>query len=447
MRRVRRRMMTKQKKLKQRIRARADRTGESYMTARRHVIGMAEEVGVGIHPDTSALARVLADSGVTHDGRPIPEALLLGIGGGLGAGYILWEFSHETDHKPIPGVPVRRVVTIGFRNNWQYPDRWVDITLERLGIAFRRDQTGGPTKAAQQLETALAAGHTVMLDVSAADLPYWHLPEEERGTWGYPIVVTRRGAGFVEVYDRNSGRLTVDEEVLAAARNRIPSWKNRMVTIDSPVMVGPGDMAAAIEAGLADAVSHLESKSDSFALPAFAKWGRMVDSKAAKGWRNVFADRQGLWDALRSTHDAVSEVGIEGGSLRPLYAEFLHAVAPLVDRPELMEVARLYRQASDAWDDVGDSSLPKGFDPLTRAAELARKRREAVRRGDAGDTQAAEAAAELADLAREFQADLPLGQGELDQLFTTMSGAIRVAYEAETAAHAALAEVVGRSRS
>jgi hypothetical protein len=435
-------MMTKQRKLKQRIRARMERTGQSYMSARRHVVGVEDTSHSGIHPDTSSLGRILADAGVTHDGSPITEAMVLGIGGGLGAGYILWEFSQETDPKPIPGVAVRRVVTVGFRNNWQYPDRWVDKTLDRLGVAFQREQTSGPAKAERQLEAALASGRSVMVDVSAADLPYWHLPEEERGWWGYPLVVTGEEGGAFHVYDRNHGRLTVTRSAMSTARDRIPSWKNRMVTITSSGSIGRERMVAAIEEGLVDAVTHLASKSDSFSLPALAKWGRMVDSEKGKGWRRVFADGQGLWRALRSTHEAVADVGIEGGSLRPLYSEFLAEASSLLHRPELGEVARLYRLAADAWDDVADAVLPDGFEPLTRAAELARIRRKAVQRGNEGDVDAAEAAAGLDELTREFETGLPLSEHEVDALFTTMSEAIRAAYDAEVAAHKTLEEAM-----
>ncbi len=47
----------------------------------------------GQHPHTAALKNILAYYGVKapHTGEPFTEAMLLGIGG-LGAGYILWEF-------------------------------------------------------------------------------------------------------------------------------------------------------------------------------------------------------------------------------------------------------------------------------------------------------------------------------------------------------------------
>ena len=333
--------MTAHKKLKELIRARMEKTGESYMTARRHVVGGEGHVpDVGVHPDTSALARVLGDAGIGGPDGRLSEALLLGIGGGLGAGYILWEFAPESDHRPSPHAPGgRRIVVIGFRNRWQYPDRWLDTLLDRVGVEFRRDQTSGMVKARRQLDEALTTGHSVMLDVSVADLPYWHLPPEESGEWGYPIAVVGADSDRYEVDDRNSGRLTVPVGAMATARGRIPSYKNRMVVVEPADALTADRLSGAIEAGLADAVEHLASRSDSFSLPAFTKWARMMTSDAGKGWKRVFADRVGLWGALRSTHEAVSDIGIAGGSLRPLYAEFL-AEAGAFGRPGLTERGR-----------------------------------------------------------------------------------------------------------
>ncbi len=48
----------------------------------------------GIHPETASVKNILAYHGVIapHTGKPFSEPMLLGIGGGLGASYLLWEF-------------------------------------------------------------------------------------------------------------------------------------------------------------------------------------------------------------------------------------------------------------------------------------------------------------------------------------------------------------------
>jgi hypothetical protein len=114
------------------------RTGESYTTARRHVLNALPPASYrllgGVHPDTHAIAGVLANRGLLapHTGQPLTEAMVLGVGGGLGAGYILWEFkSHDY-----------RTLVFGFRNSWQYPDRWASKTCARLGVPADVHETG-----------------------------------------------------------------------------------------------------------------------------------------------------------------------------------------------------------------------------------------------------------------------------------------------------------------
>ena len=131
--------MTARKHLKQLVRERMRKTGEPYSVARRHVADAdtSWEFRGGIHGDTAAFANVLANLGVVapHTGEPLTEAMVLGVGGGLGAGYILWEFDT---------LPFRaRVLTLGFRRLWQYPDRWARETAERLGLHAEVHETGG----------------------------------------------------------------------------------------------------------------------------------------------------------------------------------------------------------------------------------------------------------------------------------------------------------------
>ena len=154
--------MTTDKAFKRVVRARMAKTGERYSAARRTILATAtadeRRPGVthiaddaaspsgyqlrgGLHPETATLANVLANQGVVSGltGQPLTEAAILGIGGGLGAGYILWEF--RTLGEPI--------LTLGFRNQWQYPwiTGWTGKTLERLEIEPDDHETGGAKSA------------------------------------------------------------------------------------------------------------------------------------------------------------------------------------------------------------------------------------------------------------------------------------------------------------
>lgn len=87
--------MTTHKKLKASVRARMGKTGETYMVARRHILNQLPPdqyvLRGGIHPETSSLANALANHGILNptNRRPLSEAMILGVGGGLGAVYIL----------------------------------------------------------------------------------------------------------------------------------------------------------------------------------------------------------------------------------------------------------------------------------------------------------------------------------------------------------------------
>ncbi len=428
--------MTKQRQLKSRIRERMTKTGESYLTARRHVLNSAPSTDYdhfgGVHPETAALANCFANRGVLNPltGEPIGEAAILGIGGGLGGGYILWEFD-EGD---------RRVVTTGFRNQWQYPQRWMAKVCDRLGIPAEVVETPGPTKAAAQLDDALGDGTPVVAAISAADIGYWHMPTDMSGWMGYPVVVYGRSdGGDYLVDDRGRAGLTVTAETLAAARGRISSYKNRLLVADpAATEVDADTFRAAVLDGIDDHIEHLSSKSSSFSIPAFAKWSKMVTADKPKGWPTVFADDRGLLGALVSTVEAIDEVGILGGNLRGLFADFCVEVGEWLDL-DLSEAAEAYQVAAMKWADV--AAVPMQIDSVAAVVEADRNRRAAVAAGDTGAAKAKEAA----DLSTELLAADSTGLSESDriELFTRIGDRLADAVEGEKAALAALIE--GRS--
>ncbi len=184
--------MTTQKGFKTLVRARMAKTGERYAAARRAL--MTDGVSgtpdpsptriAGLNPNSAALARALADAGVVSplNGRPLSEAMILGIAGGLGAGYILWEF------KARGGA----ILTLGFTNQWQYPGipGWYGNALGRLGIAAELHETAGAVGAQASLDAALdprahgdrVRGPAVDGDVGAAGLALrvLRLPRRDR---------------------------------------------------------------------------------------------------------------------------------------------------------------------------------------------------------------------------------------------------------------------------
>jgi hypothetical protein len=425
--------MTKQKHLKSRVRARMAKTGESYATARRHVVSDAPfdasaagyKLRGGIHPDTAAVTNVLANSGVTGDrsGRPLSEALILGIGGGLGAGYILWQFK---GHYPI--------VTLGFRNLWQYPDKWLEKTCERLGVGVELKHTSGAVTARKNLEDALAAaGPRPLAWVDAQEIGYWHLPAHLSGYDGYPVVIYEDSDGAFLIDDRNSAALSVDDDTMRAARGRVTSYRNRLARLDPPEEITSDRLRRAVVDGVRDQVEHLTSASDSFSLPAWRKWSRMlVDAKNRKGWPNAFAGQVGLFGALLSMYESIESTGYNGGSLRDLYGQFLAEAAAIIGSPEMKPLVGLCRELEQEWASLADAAAPRNHEAFGAARRLIDTLHEQVLEdGDGGRSAAEQTAAELWELRTQMQEEKPFSATELDDLLDELSARIERIYEQE----------------
>ena len=420
--------MTTRKHLKARIRARMARTGERYVTARRHVVG-DESVSVavdhgyalrgGVHAETAAVANVLAHHGVVagHTGGPLSEAMVLGVGGGLGAEYILWEFkAHATP-----------TLVLGFRNRAHYPDRWMRAVLERLAVPASHYETGGARTAARQLDEALAAGLPALATIDRQPIGYWHLPAELEGHGGYPVVVYAIEGDSVHVDDRMLAPRLVSRSVLEAARGRVGSYKHRLCVIEPsrgelPVAL----LRDAVRAGLADQAEYLGSSSDSFGLPAWRKWSRMMTGDAPKAWPRVFASGHGLASALLATYEGIQPVGLYGGHLRGLYADFLDEAAGLLEDPALVDAASAWREAAALWRSLAELAMP--VEPFGRVRELLAEVHSTVVEG--GD--AAGPAAELWQLRRSLDVAAPVDPGSL---FPAIGAALEEIYEAERAAY------------
>jgi hypothetical protein len=436
--------VTAHKHLKERIRARMARTGESYSTARRHVLNALPPADYqllgGVHPDTHAIAGVLANRGLLapHTGQPLSEAMVLGVGGGLGAGYILWEFkAHTHDY---------RTLVFGFRNSWQYPDRWARKTCARLGVPADVHETGSTSGAAEELRAAVGQGAPAIAWADQQLLGYRHLPAWLEGRGGPPVTVygLDEQAGVALVDDRNRAPLTVPLDALAAARARVVSYRQRLLVLDAPAAELDLDgLRAAVRDGLAEQVEHLSRRSDSFSLPAFRKWERLLTTTGnAKAWPRVFADRVSLFDACLSVYENLEPSGWDGGHLRGLYAAFLDEAATLLDAPGLGPAATAYREAAARWHEVAEVALPGDVEPFAEARRLTDRLRAQVGRGDAGRDQAAATAARLWALRDRWRPEFPGDDDRVAALLAKLAAAVGAACQAEEAALAALADAV-----
>lgn len=375
----------------------------------------------GVHPETAAFTNMLAARGVTapHTGEPFSEAMIFGLSGGPGVGYILWEFQEH-------GM---KVIVLAFQHLWQYPVDYFQRLAQRMGVAVTVLETGSRKAAAQNLEDTFARGRPAVAWVDRATLPYLQLPPAMIGHIGHFVVACGAEADHVLLDDRANQPFSVPAENFADARARIGTYKNRLLIIEEAE--SGIDLADAIRQGLAACVEHLNSSSESFSLPAIRKWAKlMTDSKNKKGWSTVFKDRRGLYSTLTSIFEAIALEGAPGG-LRTLYADFLYEAAPLVGGSELDAVANLYRDLGNLWNDFAEAALPDTVAPFREAKQLLRERNDILTRG--GDAWRATGAltARIGAIRSACNLDFPLDDVEVTELFAELQERLRALHAGE----------------
>ena len=243
-------------------------------------------------------------------------------------------------------------------------------------------------------------GAPALATVDRQEIGYWHIPRTSRGHGGYSVVVYGVRRRRARIDDRNLAPLTVDRErSRRAGAGRLlqaPAGGDRARRGRAPVEA----LRAAVRGRAATRPSTSPRASDSFGLPAWRKWARMLtDTRNAKAWPNVFADERGLAGALLSTYQGIEPVGCYGGHLRGLYADFLDEAAALLDAPRLAEAATAYRELAERWHALAELALPADVPEFARCArscggarERGRARRRRPRRGRRGGRAALGAA-------------------------------------------------------
>ncbi|OXM53927.1 BtrH N-terminal domain-containing protein [Amycolatopsis alba] len=385
----------------------------------------------GLQPDVSAVAAVLAHHGVEGpDGQAPGEALIFAVSGGIGAGYILWDFAHEKTS----------TIVFGFRARWQYPQEWLKSTVDRLGLGADLHTTGGKRAAAKRLTADLEAGRPVIVLPDRESLGYWQLPPELSGGGGHFVVAYGEEDGRVLVDDRNLAPLTVDRKTFDTARGRVGSYKNLLATIT------PGevpDWRAAVRGGLTDCARNLSAPSKSFSLPAWGRWAKaMTDERDPKGWPRAFGERRGLVGALFTVWESITPAGMEGGHLRGLFADALTEASGLLELPELAEQASTWRGIAERWAELAEAAVPASAAEFGWMRGLVSAVSAGVREGDAGQEAAAEAGAEMWKLRTHYDDETPFTDVEARDLFAAMGTMIGDIHTAETAAIRELSETL-----
>ncbi|QGN46965.1 DUF4872 domain-containing protein [Micromonospora sp. WMMD558] len=420
--------MTERRKLKQRVRARMAATGESWTTARRQVLAAAppptgtvlppglvpgyRTFGARQHRESALAAHVLDAHGVRapHTGQPYTEAMLAGLGGGIGFMYAVFEY------RDVP--PLLTVVA------QHHPEPWVPAVLDRLGIAYADERSGRPGPAVARLRDHLGDGQPVVATVDRSRLP-WHGLDPGPGADPYPVVVAGLDGDVLLVDDEGPRPHPLPVEAFTAAWSAHRKGRHRSVTVTDPHQ--RTELPDAIRAAVATTVAHLtgpvlgNSFDANFGFRGMAKLAEQLrDARTRTGWARRFGAPVPFFHGVRRLYECLELEYTAPGATRPVYADFLDEAAPLVD-PRYAEAAALVRRSGENWSRLAALAL-ETVQGLGAYTELAEERMRLVfTRGRDAEAEIRELTGRLAVLGAEYAASDGLGDAGRADLFAALA--------------------------
>ena len=422
--------MTKDRDFKKLVRERMARTGESYAAARAQ-LARDESEPAGKHAETAALVRLLVHAGITGPARAAPtEALVLGLGGGIGAASFTFEYK---------GHPPTFYVATRCHPQYAYDTDFVRAAAERLGAASSIAESSSPTAAVKRLRDQLAKG-PAMVWVDAGGLPWARKlgGAADLGAMPHVIVVERIEDELAIVRDTPGRPFAIALPALAAARKRLRAGKHRVLGLaraEAPDWrTAFRDAIAACAAGLRGKTKIKGPMAKNFGVPGLRRWATaLVDPKDKKSWTRVFTPQYAASN-LAWTRHWIEHAGTGGGGFRPMYAEFLEVAATAL--PALKPIARDYRVLGTQWSSFATALLP---DRVPRLAAIRRAQDGRHTAYLAGDLDAMRAAEERTKAAIAAAASQPLEADDLRAHYAELGTRLSAIVDAEEACAARLA--------
>jgi hypothetical protein len=387
----------------------------------------------GIPWATGYLKNALAYQGATapHTGKPYSEPLLMGINGGLCAGYFSFEYEGYLPH-------------LHFLTRYLF-DEQPGAVFERLAIPMYTQQTPNPQKAAANVVGALAQGKPAIVWADVASLAYNNQSAEE--LWLImPLVVYGYEVGSsVQIADRACVPLTASEEELIAARARIGKHRNRMMTIGDP---NPNKLPEAVRGGIQSCIEIFTGHSPvgsngNFGFNAYQKWIKLLESKSKDSWAVRFAPGARMYAGLTSTYKYLEVFFTGGRGARHIYADFLEEAAVILENPALKDVAPLFRECAVAWNVLTAALLPDEISMLHETRELlVRHYNLFLEQGGASLDEQRKISARLAEREAEAAENFPLNEAQAADFRAGLRAHILNLHDVEKVAINALIEAM-----
>ncbi|MEO8612605.1 MAG: BtrH N-terminal domain-containing protein [Chloroflexota bacterium] len=387
----------------------------------------------GLHWETGTARNALDYQGVTapHTGKPLSEALLFGISGGVIAGYFAFQYKgfdpwlHFLTRNTLDPMPTLR---------------------DRLGIVAQVKQTDNPEKGLKNLTDALDAGKPALVWADMFSLPYNNLKGGDENGAMFPVLVYGHDSETVHIADRANVPLTVSADIFAKARGRTSTNKYRLMILDAPDL---DKLPGAVEAGIRTTTAYmldeppLKPMKGKFGLDAFQRWADLLGSTKKDGWAKAYPGAK-LYGILLTAYRYINLWGTGGNGSRDQYADFLDEAALILSTPALNQVAGLYRESAKLWTELNRALLPDDVPAFKETRELMQ------RQYDLFITKGGDSLAERADISKRLDAiqtdirkSFPVNEAETTVLRENLRVHVLAVGEAERTAVIALREAVG----
>lgn len=388
----------------------------------------------GIHPPTAALKRILQLKGVTNpiNNQPYSEALLFGIGGGIGVGYILYNFKHLP--KPI--------LVLGFRKQWNESHAFLEDLAQRLFFQVDFRAFDSVEEAQTNLKLCLQQGHPAIVWVDKAHLPYHQLPANQKGFINYQVSVL----GFDEqkahfsLDDCSSQRFEIREKTLSIARSHISPQNFLMMVFFQAGSLTPQEIRGSIITGIRECAAQLNQTRANMGISILSTWANhLIDQQSQVGWPQLFQDPKDTYPSLRTIYETIKLNGSDGFALRKIYADFLQEAAGLLSNYGLNAVAGQYLQLANRWSNLAESALPSSIPVFDRVKNLINEKYDCYRKHDFVSHQII--SGKLSSVEKKINNNFPLDSQGLAELFSRLSSQIKLITELEISAAHRLREV------
>lgn len=288
----------------------------------------------GHHCQTNSLAKIFY-----YHGCPLSEAMLLGLGAGMG--FIYW---HQKGTSPF----------IGGRGNVK--NFFKDLG-KRTGVRIEVKSTSSERKAEETLLEKLSKKEPVMVYGDMGFLPWFDLPE------GYHF----GGHTFVVCgYDGKDAVLASDMDQKASGLKKGFYYPITLEQLrrarSSPFKPYPPkntylefDFSAYHPPTAKDIYSALEQTADSMLNPPISNLGIKGIRRSAKEitkWLNIFEDKE-LRMTLFTVYVFIEIGGTGGGCFRYMYSRFLKEAAAITSNYKLEKVASMILESGKTFTELG----------------------------------------------------------------------------------------------